>query len=485
MKYARFLICFFMLLLIPSMGFAQSTTSTQITDFGPQNVWDLRDERGELVWRKIHESCEPAEFGAGRSWSERRHTREKRGQSSVADCIASNMRKEGASPQAIEFTRQMNGEVYMGSFRKMGKVDMVTTVAPLWKDPNVEDLILVNGTPSIIDPWDEIRDLDITTDPLYPSLKGRFPNIDMWPMHTFVSMQQSPQGGQRFILSFTMLNGCSACDLAGFANIAFDFDTTGTFSGKELLYLTENSDRTEPLSPSNPSIPFTIMDEFHGSTLGNAYGITYTRTAYGDGAEFSRRNESRVQYTFSQGFPREGTLEFWIKVDSGYRYSNYKLHQNQDEALIFTTDIAGGDVTWPGSAWLWVKNNGDVSFKMATEKYEKATVLKATKTKFRFGTWHSIGISFGSKGQQIMVDGKLAASNRNTQYLGSGGNHDGPVDLPTIGESVSGFWSNNQHEGGFEGIVAKFRASIKQNAWLLSVAEPSQSENDRDVQHQQ
>ena len=86
--------------------------------------------------------------------------------------------------------------------------------------------------------------------------------------------------------------------------------------------------------------------------------------------------------------------------------------------------------------------------------------------------------------QQIMVDGKLAASNHNAQYLGSGGNHDGPVDLPTIGESVSGFWSNNQHEGGFEGIVAKFRASMKQNDWLLSVAEPSQSANNRDVQHQ-
>ena len=140
-----------------------------------------------------------------------------------------------------------------------------------------------------------------------------------------------------------------------------------------------------------------------------------------------------------------------------------------NEALIFTTDIAGGDVTWPGSAWLWVKSNGDVSFSIATEKYQPPKVLKAQKTDFRFGTWHSIGISFGSQALHIMIDGKLVASNLQvTQLLGSGGNHDRPVDIPTIGESVSGFWNNNQHEGGFEGVVDRFRASPNQMDWLLS-----------------
>jgi hypothetical protein len=212
-----------------------------------------------------------------------------------------------------------------------------------------------------------------------------------------------------------------------------------------------------------------FLDEFHGSTLGIAYGIAYTQTPYGNGAVFSRLSESRIQYPFSQGLPTEGTLELLLKIDSGYRYTDYRLLENQDSALIFTTDIAGGDVTWPGSAWLWVSNNGDVSFNTAREKYKVPSILRAEKTGFNFGEWHSIGISFGSRGQHILVDGNLVASNTgNTQPLGSGGNHNSPIDVPTIGESVSGFWNNNQHEGGFEGTVARLRASPKQLDWVLS-----------------
>jgi hypothetical protein len=54
------------------------------------------------------------------------------------------------------------------------------------------------------------------------------------------------------------------------------------------------------------------------------------------------------------------------------------------------------------------------------------------------------------------------ASTDQTQLLGAGGNHTQPTDKPTIGESVSGFWPNNLHEGGFEGMLYQFRASSKQ-----------------------
>ena len=88
---------------------------------------------------------------------------------------------------------------------------------------------------------------------------------------------------------------------------------------------------------------------------------------------------------------------------------------------------------------------------------------------FKFDQWHAIGISFGSDGQYIMLDGKLVASEpTHTQKLGRGGNHSAPVDIPTIGESVSAFWNNNQHEGGFEGVVDKFRVSDIQKDWVIS-----------------
>ncbi len=218
----------------------------------------------------------------------------------------------------------------------------------------------------------------------------------------------------------------------------------------------------------------TILDEFNGFTLGVANGITFAPALDGEGAVFSRAAGSYIQYP--QGIPRQGTLEWWIKVDSGYSYHNFVLSAGQTRALIFTTDIAGGDVTWPGSAWLWVSANGDITFSLATTKYAKTPpqLAIARGTPFRFSEWHSIGISYGSEGQAIMVDGQLVASQPgNTQWLGSGGNHFEPVDLPTIGESVSGFWRPHQYSGGFDGIVDRFRASAAQRDWALSAVDPT------------
>jgi hypothetical protein len=218
------------------------------------------------------------------------------------------------------------------------------------------------------------------------------------------------------------------------------------------------------------------VERFEGAAIVKTNGITYTKTPNGIGATFSRENESRIEFAFSKGFPREGTVEFLIKVDSGYQYSNYKPILTSDSALIFTTDIAGGDVSWPGSSWLWVSKNGDINFNIATKKYESPPmqILTARSTNFRFKTWHNIGISFGDQGQFIKLDGKVVASNsRNTQPLGGGGTHYRPVDAPTIGEAVSGFWNNNQHEGGFEGIVDRFRTSPIQQDWVLSLKNPN------------
>ncbi|ETR69262.1 MAG: hypothetical protein OMM_09760, partial [Candidatus Magnetoglobus multicellularis str. Araruama] len=143
--------------------------------------------------------------------------------------------------------------------------------------------------------------------------------------------------------------------------------------------------------------------------------------------------------------------------------------------MIFTTDIQGGDVYWPGSTWLYVYDSGKIYLRMIVEKYNtNGQVVVADGIDFEFGEWHTIGISFGSEGQYIMFDGQLVASEpTHTQELGRGGNHSTPADIPTIGESVSCFWTNNQHEGGFEGVVDTFRVSDTQKDWKVSLVNPS------------
>jgi hypothetical protein len=212
-----------------------------------------------------------------------------------------------------------------------------------------------------------------------------------------------------------------------------------------------------------------IVEDLDGIVkVGRASGIVFKPALNGKGAVFTRANSSHIEYP--SGISREGTLEFVVNIASGYYYQDYNLRSNQSCAQLFTTDVQGGDVTWPGSTWFSVCGNGDVRLEMGTQKGSNVhQALKAIGTQFRFNEWHSIGMSYGSNGQAIMVDGKLVASDpTHRQMLGVGGDHSRPKDVPTIGESVSGFWARHRYEGGFEGMVRRFRASAKQDDWVLS-----------------
>lgn len=213
-----------------------------------------------------------------------------------------------------------------------------------------------------------------------------------------------------------------------------------------------------------------IMDELNGSTLGNASGITYTATPNGQGAVFSRTSESRIEYPFSMGLPHQGTIEMEIKVTKGYSYNNYTLQDNQSSAIIFTTVPI--DVWYVGAMWFSVDNLGNVWLSTSTAYGQPdAHSLNANGTPFRFNEWHVISFSYGSQGQYIKVDGKLVASNPNyTETLQACGDFNGNHDIPTVGEGHSIFWGNNQYDQGFEGVLDRFRASDKQQDWVLEVS---------------
>lgn len=222
---------------------------------------------------------------------------------------------------------------------------------------------------------------------------------------------------------------------------------------------------------ANTSYATAIIDTYDNGIYGQLYGTSYVETENGYAVSFSRESESRIEYDLDKHIFREGTIEFLINVKSGYSYSNFVLNKNNQSALIFTTDIQGGDVTWPGSLWIYVSKDGTISMSIATSKYGRSLAhsVEAKNTGFKFGEWNVIGFSYGSEGQSIRLNGEtIANAVNNTQLLGGGGTHEMPRDKPTIGESVSAFWRNNQHEGGFEGELDVFRSSSEQNDWLIS-----------------
>ncbi|KPA13517.1 hypothetical protein MHK_006276, partial [Candidatus Magnetomorum sp. HK-1] len=219
---------------------------------------------------------------------------------------------------------------------------------------------------------------------------------------------------------------------------------------------------------NSQSVDSVIFENFEGATVGKSSGITYSPTVNGQGAVFTRENESRVEYPFSMGIPRQGTIEFLIKVHHGYHYSKYELTDNKTSAVIF--DAGGQDVWWPGGMWFNVSDTGSVSLYTATAWAQgKGHNLNATDTGFTFNEWHAVGFSYGSEGQHIMVDGKIVASNDDySETLQGCGNFDAPVNPLTLGELESCFWGKNQYDRGFDGIVDFFRASDKQKDWVIA-----------------
>lgn len=224
-----------LLLLTAAAGKAQPPAA----EYGWKNVW--RPQEYEL-WRGIHEKCGTGGgLGSWRSSAAKVGLRQKPAAAALVNCVAAATARAGASPEAVQFMRQTGGEVYMGTFREMGRVDLALSVAPMWNDPNVEDWILVNGTPRVVSLWEKAGKIDISRDPLYERIRARFPEVTMWPMHGFAGMDRTSDGGQRFVFSFLLLNGCRACDIAGDAEVAFDFDRAGRFLGSRLLRLIEGA----------------------------------------------------------------------------------------------------------------------------------------------------------------------------------------------------------------------------------------------------
>lgn len=176
-----------------------------------------------------------------------------------------------------------------------------------------------------------------------------------------------------------------------------------------------------------------------------------------------------MQYGLDFGFPLSGTIEMRVLVTAAserdYRYPG-GFRWALPCAPLFLTDW--NQVTWPGSTWLYACPDGTVFLEMAAQKGSTARqLLRAEKTEFRYGKWVRVGISYGSAGQAISIDGVTVAVNAtNRQTLGSGGTEEGPRGRAYLGFYRSDAPLELRKEGGFEGLVDWFRVSGRPQDWL-------------------
>ncbi len=155
-------------------------------------------------------------------------------------CFISLMTDLGASAEAVRFAALTDTTGYVRHFINTGIVDVAYVSYPFRANENF-GISLVNGIPDMID-VDDFQFVDLTTlkkDSVYLDIVGRFPDASVWPGDRFAFDQPVSQsltgGGQRFIVSYNIRNGCHACEQIGIARFAFDFDNYGKFEGTRLL----------------------------------------------------------------------------------------------------------------------------------------------------------------------------------------------------------------------------------------------------------
>ena len=196
---------------ITPIATVESTPILTSSGFGPEAVWNLDGNISQ------YQNC----FNNS---------------STSIDCVITLMQSTGASSQAIAFTKMLQGIAFMSSFKEFGIVDLAEITYPIRANNNVE-FVLLNGNPQIVYVEDGYK-VDITHDSNYPTLQQKYPNIQIeGGENSFINMEQNSQGGQRFVFSFALVDGCHACQTDKSAYIAFEFEGTGQFEGMKLMYI--------------------------------------------------------------------------------------------------------------------------------------------------------------------------------------------------------------------------------------------------------
>ncbi|MGB2888512.1 MAG: hypothetical protein WBC04_12525 [Candidatus Acidiferrales bacterium] len=154
------------------------------------------------------------------------------------DCFVAQMEKNGAPADAVAFARLIGGG-FMRDFRKAGRVDIAYISYPFRANAN-QACLLVNGDPNVVDVDDSKlwpQEL-LAKDPTYTALAKKYPKISVWPGGrsgtAYPKATALSTGGQNFIVSYYLQNGCLSCARVGTASFGFHFDISGKFAGTKL-----------------------------------------------------------------------------------------------------------------------------------------------------------------------------------------------------------------------------------------------------------
>jgi hypothetical protein len=162
--------------------------------------------------------------------------------SEYTQCFIDEMGEYASSP-AVAFTESLAGQGqarvgYLTGLREAGGVDIGYVAYPTSPDFK-RGWVMVNGIPAIVDADDLslLPQTEMEKAPQFAAMRAKHPQIRLWDNDSdrlpgSLPQQESlPEGGQRFIVDYSLKDNCGTCALLGHASFGFDFDPAGKFLG--------------------------------------------------------------------------------------------------------------------------------------------------------------------------------------------------------------------------------------------------------------
>src|SRR5580704_5046998 len=200
-------------LLAPSLSLA-APAADSMSRITAKAVWTPTPEQLSDIRRKCTEG-DPAQHEA---------------------CFLDAMKSAGASDEAMAFVKEFaaNGLAYVRAFRDTGRVD-IAYIEYLFRANDLDGVLLVNGTPPIIDVDDHkfLSQEDLRKDDDYAALLQKNPKVSVFPGDRYQTGEPkswpTADDGREFHVEYLLQDGCHACARIGTLIVGFVFDGAGEF----------------------------------------------------------------------------------------------------------------------------------------------------------------------------------------------------------------------------------------------------------------
>src|SRR6202166_930462 len=278
----------------------------------------------------------------------------------LQDCFAEEMKKAGATPAAVEFSKQLGEPGFVRDFRAAGPVDIAYVLYPYRANEN-QSWLIVNGTPPIID-VDNSKLVTIAARALknnarYAGLARAHPDLSPWPGDRYSTeipdVEMGANGGVHIIVNYRLREKCHSCAVLGHAWYSFEFDAKGIFAGARLMAISVTRDKAPVVRATSnmtgTSIGTSVGDEVTiALPVKEAAGSEWILARALDTAKVRLIEHSHVAPPAGNG--AAGTEELWRFAGLGAGTTQIEFQRGAEKPITFRVVVRGRAAAPSGSS---------------------------------------------------------------------------------------------------------------------------------------